>query len=303
MFLPLTLEFYFDNVSIMFKYPWIFFLTMLAGWVNRHQQAMIDYLHEENHILREKVGKKRIILNDDQRRRLAIKGKKLGRKLLREVCRVFEPDTVLKWHRQLVASKYDGSRNRRRPGRPPISREIEDLIVRMARENPDWGYLKIEGYLKYLGYQASRTTVKRVLIRRGFDPDPKIRKRTTWSQFIRTHWESLSAVDFFTVEVHTWNGLVRYMVLFAIDLCTRKVEIAGIVPQADGAWTEQMARNLTDPIDGFLNDKKYLIHDRDPCFTKKFVDILRSAGVEPKKMPKQSPNLNEYYSNCTLLVA
>jgi len=287
----------------MFKHPWLFLLMLLSGWINRYQEEMMTYLKEENKILKEKIGKKRIILNDDQRRRLAIKGKKLGRKLLSEASTAFSPDTVLKWHRELVAKKYDGSQQRRKPGRPPISKEIEDLVVRILKECPQWGYYKIEGYMKYLGYQVSRSTIKRILLRRGFDPDPKARKRTTWAQFLRIHWETLSAVDFFSVEIHTWKGLTRYMVFFAIDLCSRKVEIAGVIPQADGPWTEQMARNLIDPLEGFLKDKKYLIHDRDPLFTEKFDDILRSVGVEPKKLPKRSPNLNEYYSNCTSLVA
>jgi hypothetical protein len=186
-------------------------LMMLAGWINRQQQEMIEYLKEENKILREKLGKKRIILNDDQRRRLAIKGKKLGRKLLRDICRIFSCDTILRWHQKLVAQKYDGSMHRRKPGCPPVSRTVEDLIVRIASENPSWGYFRIEGQMKHLGYDVSRTKIARALARRGFDPDPEIRKRTTWKDFIRFHWETLAAIDFFTVEIHTLRGLMRCM--------------------------------------------------------------------------------------------
>jgi len=274
--------------------PAAILLAMLAGWINRQQQEMIEYLKEENKILREKLGKKRIILNDDQRRRLTIKGKKLGRKFLRDICCIFSPDTILRWHQKLVALKYDGSKHRRKPGRPPISRTIEDMIVRIASENPSWGYFRIEGQMKHLGYNVSRTTIGRVLARRGFDPDPAIRKRMTWKAFIRSHWETLAAIDFFTIEIHTWRGLMRCMVLFAVELRSRKVEIAGIIPQANGQWMKQMGRNLSDPMSGFLRGKRYVIHDRDPLFTQEFAQILKAAGVQVVKTPKRSPNLNAY---------
>lgn len=274
--------------------PVAMLLVMLAGWINRRQQEMIEYLREENRILREKLDKKRIILNDDQRRRLAIKGKKLGRKFLEDICCIFSPDTILRWHRKLIAQKYDGSKHRRKPGRPPISSTIEDVIVRIASENPSWGYFRIEGHMKHLGYNVSRTTIGRVLARRGFDPDPEIRKRTTWVDFIRSHWETLAAIDFFTIEIHTWRGLMRYVVLFAVELRSRRVEIAGIVPQANGQWMKQMGRNLSDPVSGFLRGKRYVIHDRDPLFTQDFAQILKAGGVQVVKTPKQSPNLNAY---------
>ena len=274
--------------------PLTILLAMLAGWINSQQQEMIEYLKEENKILREKFGKKRIILNDDQRRRLAIKGKKLGRKFLSDICCVFSPDTILRWHRRLVAQKYDGSKHRRKAGRLRIAHSLEDMIVQIASENPSWGYLRIEGQLKLLGYNVSRSTISRVFVRRGIDPDLRGIGKTTWKQFIRSHWESLAAIDFFTVEVHTWRGLARYMVLFAVELRSRRVEIAGIIPQANGQWMKQVGRNLSDPVSGFLVGKKYLIHDRDPLFTKEFAKILRTAGIRVVKTLRRSPNLNAY---------
>ena len=247
--------------------PYTMLLLMLAGWINRQQQEMIEYLKEENKILREKLGPKRILLNDSQRRRLAILGKKLGRAVLSQVSCAFSPDTILKWHRKLVAAKYDGSKHRSKFGRPKISDQLRQFIIDMANECRHFGCKKITGYLKYLGYNVSRSTVRRVLIEHGIDPSPLRPERTTWREFVKSHWESLAATDFFTVEVHTLRGLTRYMVLFVIDYATRKVEIAGIVQQADGNWMKQIARNLTDPIDGFLKGKKFLIHDRDPLFT------------------------------------
>ncbi len=118
--------------------PWQLLLLILAGWVNREQQEIIEYLRAESQILRESHGKKRIRLNDDQRRRLAIKGKILGRKILAEIASIVTPDTILRWHRQLVAEKWDYSHRRRRAGRPPTAPAIADLVLRMARENPTY---------------------------------------------------------------------------------------------------------------------------------------------------------------------
>ena len=278
--------------------PMTMLLMMLAGWINRQQQEVITYLKEENNILRDELlkatGKKRILLNDRQRRRLAILGKKLGRKLLGEICCSFSPDTLLKWHRKLVARKYDGSRNRSKFGRPRISDELKQRIIKMARKNKHLGVDMLYGYLKYLGYQVSRATVSRVLREHGIEPSPDRPEKTSWNDFIRIHWESLAAIDFFTTEIYTISGLVKYMVLVVIDYETRKVEIAGMIPQAYEGWMKQIARNLTDPIDGFLKDKKFLIHDRDPLFTKDFKMILKSAGIECVKTTVASPNLTPF---------
>ena len=121
--------------------PWQLFFLILASWINRQQQEVIEYLRTENQVLKEKLGKKRIMLNDNQRRRLAVKGKILGRKKLIEIGTLFTPDTILRWHRELIAKKWDYSQNRKKKaGRPTVSSEIEALVLRMARENPSWGY-------------------------------------------------------------------------------------------------------------------------------------------------------------------
>jgi len=266
-------------------------LIMLAGWLNRHQQDVIEYLREENRILREKLGKKRIILNDSQRMRLARLGKRLGRKVLTDACCIFSPDTILKWHRYLIARKYDGSKKRTR-GRRRISGELEKLIIKIARKNKTWGSRRIKGQLKYLGYRISHTTIDKVLKRNGYDPSPDRARRTRWSEFLRSHWESLAAIDFFTTEIYTWLGLTRYMVLVTIDYATRRVEVVGIIQQAYGEWMSQAARNLTDQLSGFLKDKRYLIHDRDPLFTKEFRGILRSSGIKPIRTLPMAPHLN-----------
>ena len=287
--------------------PMTMLLAMLAGWINREQQQIIEYLKAENNILKEELlkatGKKRILLNDSQHRRLAILGKKLGRGVLSQISGAFSPDTLLKWHRKLIARKYDGSKNRGKGGRPRISDYLKQLIIDMAKDNKHLGCRKLHGFLKYLGLKVSPATISRVLKEHGIEPSPKRPERTSWNEFIKAHWESLAAIDFFTTEIYTLGGLVRYMVLVVIDYKTRKVEIAGIIPQAYGDWMKQIARNLTDPIEGFLKDKKYLIHDWDPLFTKEFKAILRAGGIRCVKTTVACPNMNECYSNCTSLVA
>ena len=232
-----------------------FLLLTAAGWVNRHQEDLIDYLREENRVLREQLGSRPLRLTDAQRRRLAVRGKQLGRRALLQVAGIVTPDTILRWYRRLIAQKYDG-RTRRRRGRPMTPREIADLVVRMEVENPRWGYTtRIRGALANLGHEVARNTVKRILRGHGIDPAPERSHRTPWKTFLQAHWDGLAACDLFTVEVLTLAGLKRYLVFFVIELRSRRVHIAGIHRQPDGAWMEQLARNLTDPVDGFLRDR------------------------------------------------
>ena len=216
----------------------------------------------------------------------------MGRKVLAEVATIVTPETLLAWHRKLIAQKYDGS-VRRAPGRPRTAAEIETLVVRIA-ENRDWGYRRIEGALSNLGHELARSTIAQILERHGLEPAPQRSQKTTWKEFLSRHWELIVATDFFTVEVWTRRGLQRFIVLFFIDLATRKVEIAGIAQAANGLWMSQIARNLTDSEDGILTGKRYLIHDRDPLFTGEFLKIVADAGVESVRLPPRSPNLNAY---------
>jgi transposase len=160
--------------------PWQLLLVVLAGWIHRQQQEIIEYLRTENQILREAHGKKRIRLNDDQRRRLAVKGKIVGRKVLGEIANIVTPDTILRWHRQLVAQKWDYSDRRKKVGRPRVSVEIVELVLRMARENPSWGYDRIEGALANLGHTISDTTVGNILRDHGIEPAPERKRQTAW---------------------------------------------------------------------------------------------------------------------------
>jgi transposase InsO family protein len=270
-----------------------FLILIIAGWVNRSQRDVIEYLEAENRVLRERRGDGRLLLTDGQRRRLAVRAKAIGRKGLFEISTLVTPDTLLRWYRRLIAKKYDGSGSRG-SGCPKTAIEIERIITRMARDNPRWGYTRIRGALRNLGHEIGRNTIKRILFENGIDPARFRSKGMSWKAFLGAHWGAIAATDFFSVEVLTHRGLIRYLVLFVIDLETRRVEIAGIVQQPDGEWMKQIARNLTDADDGFMNETRYLIHDRDPLFTEAFRELLGSSGVETVKLPARSPNLNAY---------
>ena len=267
--------------------PFAFFLLLFSRWVNRHQQAVIDYLLEENRVLRAAHGPRRLRLTDDQRRRLAVKDKVLGRRRLAGIAGIVTPDTILRWYRRLVAKKYDGSKTRH-PGRPSTKPNIAALVIRMATENPTWGYTRIRGGLKSLGYDVARNTIKAILQDHGIEPGPERGTKTPWKTFLAAPWDGLAAADFFTVEVLTMGGLVRYVVFFVMKLKTRVVEIAGITRQPDEAWMTQVARNLTDPVDGFLRGVQNLILDRDPLYTAAFRRPLRGQWRDATGPPSPS---------------
>ena len=275
--------------------PWKLLLVILASWIHEQQEQIIDFQRDELELLKRRLGKRRIVLTDEERRRLAAKGKVLGRKVLQEIGCLFTPDTILRWHRELIAQKGDYSdRRKKKPGRPPTPEEIAQLVVQMARENPSWGYDRIVGALANLGHQISDQTVGNILKAHGIEPAPQRKRQTTWKTFIQSHWEVLGAIDFTTIEVWTKGGLVTYYLLFVMELATRRVHFAGFTPNPDGPWVEQIARNLTDVEDGFLKGKRYVLRDRDGKFSPAFQGILEAGGVETVPLPPKSPNLNAH---------
>jgi putative transposase len=270
-------------------------LAMLAGWHQRHQQQVITYLQAENRILKAHLGSRQLRLTNTERRRLAALAYPLGRQRLQEVATIATPDTLLRWYHRLIAQKFDGSHHRHHLGRPRVAEEIEQLVVRMAEENATWGYRRIQGALANLGYAIDAITVRNILRRHHLEPAPQRRQAgMSWEQFLKLHWEVLAATDFFTVEVATWHGLVTYYVLVVMELATRRVQVAGITPHPTAAFVQQCARQLTDPFDGFLLGKRYLLHDRDTKFTQAFDALLKASGVEPIVLPPRSPNLNAH---------
>ena len=263
-----------------------------AGWVNQEQLKVIDYLKDENQTLRKLIKKQRIRLSLEDRRRLGAKGRAIGRKKLEEVATIARADTILGWFRELVAEKWTFPHKRR--GRPRMRMNVRELLVKIASENLTWGYTRLQGALKNLGFKVSRGTVANVLKENGIEGAPERGSRTPWKTFLKAHWEVLAASDFLTTEVWTKGGLVTYYIFFVIELKTRRVQIAGMTPNPNGPFMVQIARNLTDGEGGFLKGKEILLRDRDKKYCERFDEILKDAGVEPKPLPAESPNLNAY---------
>jgi putative transposase len=272
---------------------WKHLLAYITGTVDQELLLRNEYLVTENRILRHQL-KGRIRLSDGERQALAVIGQKLGKQTLKGVAQIVKPETILGWHRTLVAQKFDGSQHRQSPGRPKIDPELEALIARIARENRSWGYDRIVGALANLGLTVSAQTVGNVLKRHDIAPAPERKTTTTWKEFIRTHMDVLVATDFFTAEVWTLGGLVTYYVLFFIHLGSRQVHVAGVTPHPNEVWMAQVARNVTMEEWGFLPPGQYLIHDRDTKFCAAFQHIIDAAGVERVVLPPRSPNLNAY---------
>jgi homeodomain-containing protein/integrase-like protein len=272
---------------------WLRLLTYVTGLVNQELLLQNEYLAAENKILRAHLPA-RLRLSDPERSTLAEIGKRLGRKVLAQVACVAKPATILAWYRRLIAQKFDGSKCRSHPGRPRIEPKLEALIVQMARENSGWGYDRIVGALSNLGYRVSDETVGNVLRRNGIEPAPSRSRNTTWKEFIQSHMAVLAGIDFFTVEVLSWRGLVTYHVLFLIHLESRRVSLAGITRHPDEAWMQQMARNATDESWGYLEHRRYALHDRDTKFCASFRATLASGGIRPIQLPARSPNLNAF---------
>jgi putative transposase len=200
-------------------------------------------------------------------------------------CFLVRPETLLRWHRRLVTGAWTYPHQ---PGRPSLDEEVQQLIIRLARENPRWGYQRIKGELQHLGVQVSATTIRTILRRHGLDPAPR-RVAATWRAFLRQQATGIIACDFFTVDT-VW--LRRLYVLFFIELGTRRVHLAGVTAHPDGAWVTQQARNLLMPAEE--PRPRFLLRDRDAKFTRAFDDVLRSEGIEVLITPVQAPNANAY---------
>jgi putative transposase len=203
-------------------------------------------------------------------------------------CFIVTPQTLLRWHRRMVARAW--TYPHRGPGRPPLAEDVQQLIVRLARENPRWGYQRIKGELLRLNVQVSATAIRTTLRRHGLDPAPR-RAITTWRSFLRDQAAGIVACDFFTVE-SIW--LRRLYVLFFIELDTRRVHVAGVTANPDGAWVTQQARNLLLVLGERGRRVRFLLRDRDTKFCCSFDDVFRSEGAEVLLTPVQAPNANAY---------
>ena len=262
-------------------------LLTVTSWLDRREREVLAYLIEENRILRRQLGGRRLGLTDDDRRRLAARAYRLGRQALRDVATIVTPDTLLRWHRQLIARKWTYGKHG--PTRSGVVTEIRELIRRMAGENPSWGDTRIQGALKNLGHRVGRSTIARILRTAGIPPVPK--RRTSWQTFLRSHWGEIAAADFFTTEVWTWHGLVAFYTVFVIDLASRRVQILGSTPHPDEPFMCQIVRNFTL---GDAEGCRVLICDRDAKWSRAVRVRLQDAGIRVVQTPYRAPNANAY---------
>ena len=264
-------------------------LGVLTGWLDRRERDAIAYLIEENRLLRRQLGGRRLRLTDDDRRRLAARAYRVGRAALRRIGTIATPDTLLRWHRQLIARKWTYVT---RPRRRAVLSEIGQLVVQMASENPTWGYTRIQGALKNVGHRIGRSTIRRILKAAGLPPVPQ--RPTSWQTFLNAHWGAIAGADFFTTEVWTWRGLVTYYTLFVIDLASRRVQILGSTPHPEALFMQQIVRTLTMAEDGALQAVHILICDRDRKWSGDVRRQLRDAGTRVVSTPERAPKANAY---------
>ncbi|MEM1221825.1 MAG: integrase core domain-containing protein [Verrucomicrobiota bacterium] len=232
-------------------------------------------------------------MSNTQRRKLAKKGKKLGRKGLMQYASIVTPDTILGWHRRLVALKYTAKRKIKTDRQKEMAL-IKEFCMKFAEENPTWGYSRIQGALENIGYKICEATVANILKAACILPAPEHMKKSSWKQFVRSHMATMCVADFLTTEVWTMHGLVRYQTLFVMNLAKRQVQIAHIGCQVNGQVMTQVARNLTDSEDGFLNGMEYFVCDRDPLFTNEFRGILEDTGMRVIRTRVATPVQNSY---------
>jgi putative transposase len=261
----------------------LFALVWLLARPRRSKELEILVLRHELAILRRQPSRPRLTQAD--RALLAA----LSRSLPRAAWAAFpfKPETLLRWHRQLIARRWTYSH--RMPGRPPLERSLRELILRLARENPQWGYKRIVGELKGLGIAVSVTSVRKVLLEAGLQPAPH-RTQSSWRAFLRAQAASTLACDFLTVET---VFLQRIYVLFFISLATRRVEYVACSSNPDGRWVTQQARNL---VMEFEDEQpfRFLIHDRDTKFSRAFDEVFRAEGIKVVRTPVQAPNANAF---------
>ncbi len=261
-------------------------LMVLTGWLDRRERQAIAYLIEENRLLRRQLGGGRLRLTNDDRRRLAARAYRVGRAALRQIATIATPDTLLRWHRLLIARKWTYAKG---SGRRGVLSEIRQLVVRMATENPTWGYTRIQVALENVGHRVGRSTIRRILKAAGLPPVPH--RPTSWQTFLRAQWGTIAGADFFTTEVWTWRGLVTSYTVFAIDLASRRVRILGSTPRPEALFMQQVVRTLTMVEDDAVWAPHLLICDRDRKWSDDVRRRLGDAGIRVVLTPACAPNV------------
>jgi putative transposase len=262
-------------------------LLTVTSWLDGQEREIVAYLIEENRVLRRQLRGRRLRLADDDRRQLGARAYRLGRQVLRRVATIVTPDTLLRWHRRLIARKWTYAKYG--TSRRSVLAEIRRLVRRMAEENPTWGYTRIQGALKNVGHRVGRSMIARILRASGIPPVPE--RPTSWQTFLRAYWGEIAGADFFTTEVWTWRGLVTFYTLFVIELASRRVQVLGSTPHPDEAFMRQVARTLT-LTDGTVC--RVLICDRDAKWSESVRARLREGGFRVIRTPYRVPNANAH---------
>ena len=279
-----------------FNWAGLALIATIARLLCRELTLQNEYLRHENKVLRSKI-KGRIRFDDDERRSLVDAALAMGRKLMRKVVTIVKPDTILKSQRRLERRKWDYSERRCGRGRPRKPGEIKALVCRLARENI-WGYRRIEGELAKLGITISKSCVADILRRNGLPPSPE-RGGLTWREFLSRHADVTLCADFFTQEVWTFCGLQRAFVLVVMHMRTRTVVLAEATFCPHSRWLAQQVRNIMWECDERGIQPRFIIHDRDACFSREFDTVLKQCGIEAVKTPFRAPNANAYIERWT----
>jgi len=264
-------------------------LSLLGRMTQENLTHQIEYLKVENEILRKRVGRS-IRPTPVERRKLVRFGVPLG-KDLKNIITVVTYETFLLWARGY--KRNEGPEKTRKRGRPKTIEEIRRLVVRLAKENT-WGYVRILGELNKVGiHRLSKTNVKNILKKNGIDPITK-RAQDSWDNFIKRHFQTLWACDFFTKQVLTTLGPRMFFILFFINIRTRKVYVAGATQYPNQKWVNKQSKNVLPFLGSNKNDRGLLIRDRDKKFSKEFDELFKDSGFYVQKNPFMSPNMNSY---------
>lgn len=270
-------------------------LVHIGRWSEKDKDLEIMILRHQLDVMT-RLQAKPVKPNRAEQMTLAVLTKKLKQSTnrstsqLRDVIRIIKPETVFRWHRELVRRKWT-QEQKNKGGRPRISKDIESLIVRLAQENHRWGYAKIEGELFKLGNKISITTVRNVLDRNGIVPAPVRYGSIGWRTLMSHYKEQLLACDFFTVETIFLRTI--YVLIF-IELGTRRVHLAGVTSHPDGLWVAQQARQLIWELEETESDFRCLIRDNDKKYTKAFDNVFESSNIHIIPTPIKAPNSNAY---------
>ena len=263
------------------------FFILLAHIVNSQLVEDIQYLKVENGILRSKLGR-RVILTADERNRLLRFGQPLGLRL-KDLISIVTYQTFRRWVNGHV---YKG---KGKVGRSGIPEDTQEIVIQIAKDNPGWGYNRILGELKKLFIQIGRTSIQKILKEKGLEPSP-LRRDSTWTEFIKTHMNTLIACDFFTKEIWTLWGRVTMYVFFFIELGSRRVHLAGMTRNPNQRWVELRSKEVLDKMKNAGFEPKYLIRDRDCKFSENFDKQMNDYGVEVRKTPVKNPSCKSYVS-------